>query len=630
MSRKKTIVLCLTKINVETQHEIFLSVYKRVLELDYRLILISTSNDMYYYDGLSTGEGNIFYLINYKLIDGIILLSETIKEKCILDDIITSAKMNNIPLISIDKYIEGTYNISFSYAQSMEKIVRHIVEHHKCKRVNFIAGMKGNSFSEERLDVYKKVLTENNIPIEEDRIGYGDFWDMPTAKVMKEFFNSPLPFPEAIICANDTMALCVCDILNEHGYKIPDDVIVTGFDGIIQEHYHIPRLTTAKQNNSQAGLLAVNILNQLFNGENPSKDNVVYHDFIISDSCGCVKHDGTYSNKLLSELSFQIDNYRYFQTSMKNMLCIMNNSKSIYELLNKIPHYIKEIYANEVWICICKEFLENANYHQDKGYNSMKVICCDSNNNNTLIENFNPLEMIPNIHDVLQQDEHFLLFSPLHLQEKNIGYIAVRVNPTEFNFDNFNTFNDNLSTALEIVQTREHLKNAIARLEDMYLKDYLTGLLNRRGFYQRLEDKLYLLQSNENLSLMVISIDLNGLKYINDTFGHDEGDNAIKITSNYIMCNAINDDICARFGGDEFMIANIIENTSDYPQKYVNGLKQSINYYNDISNKPYKLGASCGICVERVTSKIQVDDIIKKADDRMYTEKKNTKYNNGR
>lgn len=225
MNEKKVIAVCLTKITVETQYEVLLSIYKRVLELDYRLILISTNNDMYYYDGLSTGEGNIFYLINYKLIDGIIVLGETIKDKNILKDIITSAKINNVPLISIDKHIDDAYNISFSYAQAMEKIVRHVVEYHKCKRVNFIAGIKGNPFSEERLDVYKKVLLENNIPIEEDRIGYGDFWDMPTIEVMKNFFASPLPFPEAIICANDTMAICVCNILNEHGYKVPDDII---------------------------------------------------------------------------------------------------------------------------------------------------------------------------------------------------------------------------------------------------------------------------------------------------------------------------------------------------------------------------------------------------------------------
>ena len=268
---KKVIALYLTKINIETQHQIYVSVYQRIKELGYALVLINTSNDMYHYNGLSTGDGDIFSLVNYDLIDGVIILSETIKDDIILSNIISSVKSHNVPIVSIDKHIPEVYNINFDYSEAMEKIVRHIVEYHKCRRVNFIAGIKGNSFSEERVDAYRKVLIENGIPVEEDRIGYGDFWDMPTVKALDTFFSSDLELPEAIICANDTMAITTCEYLNNKGYKIPDDIIVTGFDGIEPERYHIPRLTNAKQNNELAGKTAVDILHQIFTGITPTQ-----------------------------------------------------------------------------------------------------------------------------------------------------------------------------------------------------------------------------------------------------------------------------------------------------------------------------------------------------------------------
>ena len=66
--------------------------------------------------------------------------------------------------------------------------------------------MRENYFSEERLGIFRKVLTENNIPIEEDRIDYGGFWEGPTTAVMDKFLSSGKPI-DCIISANDLMAM---------------------------------------------------------------------------------------------------------------------------------------------------------------------------------------------------------------------------------------------------------------------------------------------------------------------------------------------------------------------------------------------------------------------------------------
>ena len=68
-----------------------------------------------------------------------------------------------------------------------------------------------------------------------------------TKALMERFLAEPEGLPEAIVCINDSMAIAVCEVLSDHGYSVPDDVIVTGFDGIIQEQYNFPRLTTCRR-----------------------------------------------------------------------------------------------------------------------------------------------------------------------------------------------------------------------------------------------------------------------------------------------------------------------------------------------------------------------------------------------
>jgi diguanylate cyclase (GGDEF)-like protein len=180
------------------------------------------------------------------------------------------------------------------------------------------------------------------------------------------------------------------------------------------------------------------------------------------------------------------------------------------------------------------------------------------------------------------------------------------------------------------VQSHGELKQAISKLEEMYVQDYLTGLMNRRGFYKKLGEKISKLKQDSNKQFMVISIDLNGLKYINDVFGHGEGDNAIKTVARCMISNAVQDEICARFGGDEFVVAGIIEKDSNYADEYVTQFKNSIAYYNKYSNKPYEVGASCGVYIGLPTKEADVDEMIKRADDIMYEEKSHTQYKRGR
>lgn len=123
---------------------------------------------------------------------------------------------------------------------------------------------------------------------------------------------------------------------------------------------------------------------------------------------------------------------------------------------------------------------------------------------------------------------------------------------------------------------------------------------------------------------MVISVDLDNLKLINDNFGHNEGDNAILTMANALKSAADENDICARFGGDEYVVFG--KGKGEYEMNaYIDKVNKYLSEYNLTSKKPYNVHCSFGGCIVPKGSKLHIDYYINKADSKMYVEKESHK-----
>ena len=124
------------------------------------------------------------------------------KSQGIIEEIVSRAKLRNIPVASILTPVEGCYNIVFDFKENFKKIIDHIIEEHNFKRIYFMSGFKGNDFAEERINCYRESMTEHGLEVDERGIGYGDFWDQPTYKVMDRFpsiWNRPGLMPRGFV-----------------------------------------------------------------------------------------------------------------------------------------------------------------------------------------------------------------------------------------------------------------------------------------------------------------------------------------------------------------------------------------------------------------------------------------------
>lgn len=166
-------------------------------------------------------------------------------------------------------------------------------------------------------------------------------------------------------------------------------------------------------------------------------------------------------------------------------------------------------------------------------------------------------------------------------------------------------------------------KLALEELQNLSLTDDLTGLYNRRGFLTLAEQQMKHAQRSDEQSVLVFA-DLDGLKQINDQFGHQEGSNAIVKAAQILKETFRESDILARLGGDEFTVLATVAST-DRADAIKTRLEQKIRSFNTRHDLDYNLSLSIGIAQLDPQSKLSIDELIQKADAAMYEHKQQVK-----
>jgi diguanylate cyclase (GGDEF)-like protein len=178
-----------------------------------------------------------------------------------------------------------------------------------------------------------------------------------------------------------------------------------------------------------------------------------------------------------------------------------------------------------------------------------------------------------------------------------------------------------LGTAIERARMQAALRN-------LSLTDELTGLCNRRGFLALAEQHLKLARRLRR-SVCLVFADLDDLKQINDTLGHQCGDEALVKTAEVLRETFRHSDILGRLGGDEFM-ALAMEDSKQTPAKILNRLQQNLEAQNAHANLRFRLSLSAGAArLPATETPVTIEEMIAKADQALYKQKR-SKRNRGR
>ena len=236
--------------------------------------------------------------------------------------------------------------------------------------------------------------------------------------------------------------------------------------------------------------------------------------------------------------------------------------------------------------------------------------------------NFSKKLLLP---EGLENDEKGTrIYLPITYKNEVYGYALLIVDTDVSYFINFK-IEYILSQAAQNINKLDLYSRlfGIADVMSLYIKDPLTGILNRRGFESRISE-LFDKDGNRLKEIALVSVDMDELKFINDTFGHNTGDEAIKETARCIDSALESGEFVARMGGDEFAAVLLITDAGRLG-KFIRNVRNNIREVNKKGKYPFELSSSIGTC--EVSDWHGVTEAMKKADKAMYLEKKAKKKN---
>ena len=568
------------------------------------------------------GKKNIIYLPDYSALDAIIVMPSTFDiigmDEELFDLLAQEARC---PIICLQTGYPGFYTISINNRKSMYDLTRHFISTHHFTDICYMSGPFQSKDSPERLQGFVDAMSDGGVPIQPNSIYEGNYWRNRGKKAMDFFMKDRYSYPQAIICANDYMALSICDELKERNLRVPDDVCVCGFDGIREGEDATPSLTTVKITPEKYAEAAFQIIDDLASGKKVNKTVTVTDEILYRASCGCGKQHmfGEYVDfyHILAEKEFLL-------REAGRITADYQNSHDIDSALSVANYYFNTLGCDTGYICFCDDsddaFAESEKPFSDDMF--LLQIMDQENRRQAKASNeqFKRGDILPD--SCFETDEPSVnIILPLFFKNKDYGYLVLRPNKQQWPNSLTITYVSALSSAIETCYYEKKF-SVIKEITKQSRTDALTGLYNRRGFEHALSEILS--STPEDYIISIASIDMDDLKKINDKYGHAEGDFAISRIAGVLSDCLQENEICARFGGDEFSSV-LVSMGQGRAEAYSVQVTEKLKELSSVSGKPYDFHVSIGYCDLSGRDTSHIVNCMRSADEHIYSRKRESK-----
>lgn len=567
---------------------------------------------------------NIFHLPDPADYDGAIMLTNTYNFPDEQERVCARFQRAGVPMLSLEGKVPDMSCICSENYAGMYDLAIHLIEKHDAKRIIFVNGVKENAENTIRRQALTDALSSKGLELFGDMDG--DFSPYSAYLHMTRFLEEGRELPDAFVCANDIMAIGLNKALAEHGLKVPDDVLLTGFDRVAEGRYTVPILATVSRGWENFGELAYEKLMYQIAHPKDRFEHTVKSFFIPSESCGCepTEEMSTYRFDKIRNIYF--DNLstaimEVFFQRLQMALSDAEQKEDFYENGLKIIRDLPE-FGDDYCICTEPAFfeLEDDSYPQRiRGYSTkMDVLYEKKKGKKYPLASFNSEKLYPGYEHVEGKSDLYIL-APLNHHDYIIGYIAIKNSPQMLYSSNLRSFIMSLNAILFSMRRYIFAQKNNRELKKIYMTDALTGIYNRTGCRNVLYEYINKRKEKGERSILVFT-DIDRMKTINDVYGHLNGDLAIKATADAFQKFSPNDWIFGRYGGDEFIAVGECVSAECIPME-LKAIRANMTEYFKTLNLSFALHASMGYTVIEPDDEGKIEDYIKQADDSMYQEK---------
>jgi len=520
-----------------------------------------------------------FSHINEQKLDGLVIASGTQANDMTESQFLALVKsLAPLPIVSMGYALPDIPSVISDCRKGFGELISHLIEKHRCDRI-LLMSVAGYSVEvKERTEVYREQLKKHNIPVDETLIIEAKFDYTSARQAMEQYVQrrGKIDF-DAVVALNEDMAYGCIDFCRENSLLVPDDIIVTGFDDLPRASFSVPTLTTVHQGLDEQGYAAALTLYNLINKKDVPAVQKIESRALFRQSCGCVSIDNRVTCAIDSnnrtipfELLHNTQSIAEWFIKREQILKITQfitdsqDDIDLNALQTKLNDSFASVEIQYAAVCLFDFPVETERFTYFNMPEKAYAFCVFDKLNNinyygdgsrSLFFNPNECIMPPEFSQVLKKEK---IIMPLFHCKVQYGYIVY--SPGGYDITVYEimcrTLSSLISTAYahtKLEQERKQLAETNEKLDYISRVDELTHVLNRRGFYLHGQQAINSAVSLQQKGLIVYG-DMDGLKKINDTFGHETGDIAIQTEAHLLKSAFRSTDVVGRLGGDEFAV----------------------------------------------------------------------------
>lgn len=577
-------------------------------------------------------------------VDGVIVLSAIYLSAITKEELakqLESFNTDNIVSISIKLPLKNSVYTRCSCQSAYDEIITHLKEKHGCKKIAFMSALStGSEEAQERYEAFLKSLEKNKLKFNKKHLFDGHFvYDWAYNAILSKYSKKEDVDFDALVASNDMMAFAVITALDSIGVNVPADVKVIGYDDIIQAQTAELTLSTVNQQMNEQGRTAAELVYKKATGKKIPEETVINIKPIFRKSCGCDSKESDFLEKMKQRtgsrnmsVSLHLEK-NMIQQNIYYLLETLQNETKLDELFNMFDSILPEGQVPGIAVCM---YDRPVRIHTDKEFEMPKRATvklyidktCGIRQAN-INDSFDPSKMIIPSKYFGKAPGSFMT-QPIFFGNIQYGYFVSKTTSREYLFTmiyqkTFSTiisqsyiYTKQLEENAKLTSENQMLMIDNTELNEISMIDSLTGIFNRRGLMEMGKDSL-------NLSLkmgtkgVVFFADMDYLKRINDNYGHEMGDKAIKAEAEVFKTTFRHNDVIGRLGGDEF--AGVIAGLPvDHIEKIRNSINEACKIISRRENFPFDIEISFG-AVEFNSENNKLEDLIKQADKEQYKEK---------
>ncbi|MBR4575430.1 MAG: substrate-binding domain-containing protein [Lachnospiraceae bacterium] len=432
----KRILMLTSTWDSDYSKAIVAGIIDRIGDDDIKLHIFNAYDDMEYEFYRKARE--IYSLSDPSNFDGLLLALPTVAAVDYISSITERFHEYNKPIVGIDTHAENAIFCGLDNYRSMYQLVDHMITIHDCRNLNYLGGPEDHKENMERFSAFCDCLKDHGLRIQNKRVLHKRYRRNNGIDAYNEWKELGVNMADAVICANDFMALGYVEAAVKDGMMIPDYMKVTGFDNIIEGQTYSPSITSINRNWKSLGYESMDALIEAMNNETEFDTHFVEGSIAFNESCGCslMRDIRSDYNEMIGRVKSENEVARR-QGYVRQLLF---GSSTMDEFMQELEKCKLLLNIEDTAVCLNESFFDTDADESSTGYEDRMIMYNETEK--TVINRKE--QMIPE----KWSDQKVFLYASLRSTTRTYGYTVMPYNDEFFTRLRHRTFVESMSMAL--------------------------------------------------------------------------------------------------------------------------------------------------------------------------------------